>query len=89
MAFDPNKETAKGLWATYIPNRSPAFKVHTNRGHATSAIKCKAHWGEGCIELLSDEIKLYRRTSAAEQWQEVELRRAYLPDESILAHNEE
>lgn len=35
--FNPNKQTHP--WATYIPDRKPAFKVHKNRGTALSAFQ--------------------------------------------------
>lgn len=40
LQFDPNKpdNKRKFLFATYIPSRSPEFKVHANRGHALNAM---------------------------------------------------
>lgn len=38
--FDPNGKGDKQLklWASYIPNRSPKFKVHKTEGHAKNAL---------------------------------------------------
>lgn len=83
MSFDPNKETAKGLWATYIPYRSPKFKIHTNKGHATSAIKCQSYYSNGQYRIQADS-KLYQRSNKNEEWQEVPIRYNYKDDESII-----
>jgi hypothetical protein len=35
--FDPNNITSDP-WATYCPRRTPAFKLHRQKGHGTSAL---------------------------------------------------
>jgi hypothetical protein len=43
--FDPNNQEPKRQldspydWATYVANRSPQFKNHRIKGHATAAIR--------------------------------------------------
>lgn len=37
LSFDPNQKPAK-VWATYIPYRSPSWKLYSNRGGAISAM---------------------------------------------------
>ncbi len=71
--FDPNNPgkdtTRRGKnwnydWATYVPNRTPKFKVHPSKGHATSAVKDKAHLvdiGETWGYRVPDDVKLYQK----------------------------
>ena len=83
-AFDPNKETAKGLWATYIPGRRPRFKIHASQSHATSAVKCQSIYS-GRFYLVAPGIKLYKRVNEGAEWQAVTLRQTYRDGESVLA----
>lgn len=69
MPFDPNNMKATGKpqytyqWATYIPNRSPQFKVHGMRGHATAACKAKAVYrgDKDCWEEIPHDVVLYTK----------------------------
>lgn len=36
--FDPNASFKGNVWATFVPERSPTFRTHTNRGHALNAV---------------------------------------------------
>lgn len=69
LQFDPN--TAPGpkakLWATYIPDRSPKFKPHTNIGQAKNAIGYGCDWGQGA---KGRPAIMYQW--ANEQWVEVD-----------------
>lgn len=49
LEFDPNekKQPKTPVWATYIPSRTPEWKLHTNRGHAINAINNRASTGYG------------------------------------------
>jgi hypothetical protein len=38
MEFPDTMPASVNMWATYIPNRSPEFKVHKNEGLANSAM---------------------------------------------------
>lgn len=58
MDFDPNAAKAKLPWATYVPNRSPKFKMHKQRGHALSA------------NYYNNYI-LYKWDSNTDRWEEV------------------
>lgn len=60
MEFNPNKPgiTKEFFWATYIPNRRPKFKLHSNRGHALNAVK---------YEIRHDSI-LYKWSSLEREW---------------------
>lgn len=80
--FDPNKLKEKE-WATYIPNRSPSFKIHASRGLATSAVKCRANYkGQGNYEIPLDVV-LYKKNDM-NRWIEVSFKREYRDNESIL-----
>lgn len=37
LEFDPNSRDAP-QWATYIPTRSPAWKIHSKKGQAAGAV---------------------------------------------------
>lgn len=40
--FDPNALPPTFVTATFVPDRTPQFKLHRNKGHATNAWKCHA-----------------------------------------------
>lgn len=44
LEFDPNDTTPRKLpeYATYIPSRSPNFKMHKQKKHAANALSCGA-----------------------------------------------
>jgi len=75
--FNPNK-AGMGEWATYLNYRSPKFKVHQTRGHATLAIKYGAHstYENGVTTYtIARDAKLYKREGA--EWVEVNFKRVY------------
>lgn len=79
--FDPNKMRPSQKsnwtyeWATYIPNRSPQFKIHGTKGHATAACKDKSIYGDLHYHIPSD-IKLYKKDSDG-FWLEIKIVRKY------------
>ena len=39
LSFDPNaRKKPSHNWASYVPDRTPQFKVHTGRGQAVNAV---------------------------------------------------
>ena len=81
--FNPNIHVY--LWATYIPTRSPNFKVHYEFGHATNAIKHSSHFSgdsPGAREIPVNN-KLYKLVDGV--WEELKLRESFSYEEpSIL-----
>lgn len=61
LTFNPNQpaKTKQYLWATYIPDRHPAFKLHHQSNHAKSAFQYR---GNGI---------LYKWDSINEEWKEI------------------
>lgn len=60
LDFDPNKLGPSYMWATYVPSRTPHFKVHRMVGHAKNAM----HLYERAIR--------YDWNKESQQWVEVE-----------------
>lgn len=80
--FDPNK-SAEAEWATFVPTRSPRFKIHVNRGHAINAVKCTSYWDHDHLRTIPDDVILYRRVEG--RWVQVDVKRTYNDeDQSIL-----
>jgi hypothetical protein len=91
--FDPNNLSTGNnrklnydyLWATYIPDRSPKFKIHGRRGQATSAVKYRNHWqGRGDAYVIEEGVKLYHRETAESLWVEVPLKHINDGKESVI-----
>lgn len=90
MKFNPNEIAKENkIWATYIPYRSPSFKIHANRGQAISALKCKAsykkisaHKVDYNIEVIPDDCTLWKHNGS--EWIEIEFEREYFKDQKGL-----
>lgn len=79
--FDPNK-SAEAEWATFVPTRSPRFKIHTKRGHAINAVKNTSYWND-YKRTIPDDVILYRRVEG--RWVQADIKRTYNDeDQSIL-----
>ena len=84
--FDPNKVQRKEdtiEWATYIPSRTPKFKVHILKGQAIAALKYRSYNKDRNYEeswLPQDQQLFCRRfgIAAMGEWEEVELVERYL-----------
>jgi hypothetical protein len=61
VEFNPNKpaQTKKYIWATYVPDRHPAFKLHAQQNHAKSAFQYRSN------------AILYAWNSDTSEWEEV------------------
>lgn len=81
MAFNPNKLPKKEyVWATYIPNRRPQFKLHANQSQATSALKYRSEYVEfdGCdytYKYVPDDCTLWQMLDG--KWKEIDFKRRY------------
>lgn len=53
--FDPNVANQDKPWGTFVPGRSPNWRVHKNRGHALNAISNHRHSGGAVWELVKDQ----------------------------------
>lgn len=92
MTFDPNTPSNdKGrklnydyLWATYIPDRTPKFKIHGIRGQAISAVKYRSRWSTMENRINDPGVKLYKRDTVDSPWVEVQLKETYHYKESII-----
>lgn len=78
MKFDPNKQSNGGyVWATFIPNRKPKFKLHSNLAQATSALKYRSHYVDSDYryEYVPDDCTLWQLVDG--EWAEVQFKRMY------------
>lgn len=76
MKFNPNDlNKVSKVWGTYIPDRSPSFKAHTNRGLAVSALKYRDEYKivKGGIaygtKVIPEECTLWKHNGT--EWVEV------------------
>lgn len=58
------------LFATYILDRLPKFKIHRTIGHARSAISQRVRYRDGQMTITAD-CALYQRNNAAGTWDPV------------------
>jgi hypothetical protein len=82
MKFNPNDlNKVSKIWGTYIPDRSPSFKAHSNRGQAISALKYRDTYKrvKGDLDfntkVIPDECTLWQHNGA--EWIEVIFEREY------------
>ena len=82
--FDPNAQALPSQrktnydwrWATYVPGRSPKFKIHGSRGLAISAIRIRYlyNFSTKQYELKDQEIGLYTRENTTAKWVRVPIK---------------
>lgn len=58
MVFDPNNVKPK-IWATYIPSRSPQFKIHNGKGQAINALKYRAIYRDNYTKSIPFTLKIW------------------------------
>lgn len=75
MKSNPNSIKTK-IWSTYIPSRSPKFKIHNCMGHAVNALKYRAVYTDNYKKKsISEENKLYKFIDS--EWVELDFEREY------------
>lgn len=90
--FDPNKQASKDnkklnyTWdyATYIPDRTPKFKIHGIKGQAITAIKYRSYWNKDKKYVINDDVKLYNRPTPDSLWVEVPIKKYFSEGDNII-----
>lgn len=80
MKFDIEKEPTE-IWATYIPARSPVFKLYNKLGHATSSLKSTSYYDRGLLRIPYENM-LYKIVNG--KWERVHIWHVYEGRNSIL-----
>lgn len=83
MGFDINKQPTE-IWATYIPSRSPVFKIYNKLGHATSSLKSTSFYSLG-LHNIPYENKLYKLVNG--KWDRVNFWHIYEGKDSIICND--
>lgn len=83
--FNPNdikkSEEKPYIWATYIPDRKPKFKVYNNRGYASSSIKYRSRYMGNSTYRVMDDCTLWNLVG--EEWVEVKFEKTYKANQPL------
>ena len=83
--FNPN---SLKMWATYIPDRNPSFKIHKNKAEATSALKYRSFYEKNNYDfkIIPEDCILWYR--GKEEWLEVEFEHRYNVKDKLKLTND-
>ena len=85
MGFDPNRDIGP-IYATYIKERRPKFKLHDRLGYATAALKWRAKSLGGRAYEVREGSQFFVLKDG--KWKELEFDRFYEGQERIKIKKE-